>query len=131
MNREQLEQRAAGKIEKVLLADGAEVFVRPLSALDRARILDRYRQINTEHPDNEPIEDIVTTQCLIVARSLIDPETRNLLYPEEDLDAISNEIDWKSMDAIAKRVIDISGLGAKDDPEKNSQTTPKDDLSSD
>jgi hypothetical protein len=131
MNREQLRSRASGRIEKFRLDDGSEVFIRPLSALDRARILDRYKEIRETQGDKQNLEEVIKSQCFILTRSIVDGESKKLLYPEDDETVVADEIDWPSMDAIAARVIEISGMAVKDEAEKNLQPTPSGDSNSD
>lgn len=129
MNREQLRNRVSGRIEKFRLDDGAEVNIRPLSALDRAKLLDAYRELKPADGKDPLLEDVIKTQYFIASRSLVD-DSGALLYGPDELDAMSDELDWKSMDAIAARVIKISGMSAEDDAGKNSQPTLSDGSSS-
>lgn len=129
MNREQLRNRVSGRIEKFRLDDGAEVNIRPLSALDRAKLLDAYRELKPADGKDPLLEDVIKTQYFIASRSLVD-DAGALLYGPDELDAMSDELDWKSMDAIAARVIKISGMSAEDDAGKNSQPTLSDGSSS-
>lgn len=129
MNREQLRNRVSGRIEKFRLDDGAEVNIRPLSALDRAKLLDAYRELKPADGKDPLLEDVIKTQYFIASRSLVD-DSGTLLYGLDEFDAMSDELDWKSMDAIAARVIKISGMSAEDDAGKNSQPTLSDGSSS-
>jgi hypothetical protein len=130
MNREQLRNRASGRIEKFRLDDGAEVLIRPLSALDRAKLLDDYRQMKPAVEGQEvPLEEIIRTQYFVVSRSLVGDDG-SLLYQEDDIEAMSAEIDWKTMDAITAYVLRMSGMAGKDDAEKNLQPIPEDGLTS-
>lgn len=128
MNREQLHSRASGRIEKVRLGDGTEVSVRPLSALDRARVFDRYNALKSSNGNEPTLEEIVKTQCFVVSRGLVD-ESGRLLYQEEDTAAISADL-WDSIDELAAKIIELNRK-AKEDAEKNLQTTPSAISSSD
>jgi|WetSurMetagenome_2_1015567.scaffolds.fasta_scaffold1378369_1 hypothetical protein len=129
MNREQLRNRISGRIEKVRLEDDSEVFIRRLSALDRARLFDRYKGKTAEEIAGQTREEIVKNECFIVSRGLV-LEDGSLVYPDEDPEVISDEIDWESIDLISTRILKISGLSKKEEEEKNSPPTLNVDSSS-
>ena len=127
MDRLELRTRFAGRIEKFRLDEfDMDVWLRGLSALDRARVVDKYRVLDKVKDSDNALETLtVETQCYIVSRGLVD-EKGSRIYSESDVPQIADEMPCKALDAIAKRILEISGMSAVtvDDQIKNSNPTP-------
>lgn len=132
MDRLELRTKFAGKVEKLPLPEfDTEVFVRSLSALDRARVLDKFKVLNKEmEADGALVRMTTEAQCFIVARGLVD-QSGNRTYSDEEVAAIGEEIPSKALDAISRKILSLSGIGeTAEDPLKNSDPTPNAALTS-
>lgn len=128
MDRLELRTKFAGKIEAFFLEEfGIDVYLRSLSALERARIVDKYRKLDKgKDGDAATFEEMtIEAQCYIVSRGLVD-EKGVRVYKDDEAEAIAEEIPCKALDAISKRILFISGMSAKEEPEKNSVRIPSD-----
>jgi len=126
MNREQLQNRLSSRIQTVRLDDETEVKIRPLSALDRARIYDNYAKLESEGAE-KTLESVTEAQCFIVSRSAVN-DSGCLLY--QDGAKVDAELYWKDIQTLYLKILEISGMTAKTDPEKNLPPTPNADSSS-
>jgi len=130
MDRLELRTKFASRIETVRLEDfdNMELNIRPLSALERAKIVDKHKKLSK---DSEIALETLTieTQCFIVARGLVD-EKGARIYKDDEADAIAAEIPCKALDQISAKILELSGMAAKA-PEtlKNSDPTPSGDSS--
>jgi len=124
MDRLELRTKFAGRIEKFRLDEfDITVHLRPLSALERAKIVDKHRTLNK---DSETALETLTiqSQCFIVGRGLVDAKG-NRIYKDDEADAIADEIPCKALDQISAKILEISGMSAKGaDDIKNSETAP-------
>jgi hypothetical protein len=132
MDRLELRTRFASRIEKFRLEDfDMEVNLRGLSALDRARVIDKYRLLEKEQNGENVMEKMTTeTQCFIVSRGLV-TEGGERIYKDDEAGLLAGEIPCKALDAISKKILSISGMGGNDaeDKAKNSAPTPSDNSS--
>jgi len=130
MDRLELRTKFASRIERIRLEDfdGMELNIRPLSALERAKIVDKHKKLSK---DSEIALETLTieTQCFIVARGLVD-EKGARIYKDDEAAAIAAEIPCKALDEISAKILEISGMSAKaSEALKNSNPTPNGDSS--
>ncbi len=131
MDRLELRTKFAGKIEAFQIEDfGIEVHLRSLSALERARIVDKYKLLEKGRESGETSFEKMTTeaQCYIVSRGLVD-EGGNRIYKDDEAASIADEVPCKALDALSKKILAISGMTGTEEPEKNSATIPSDGFS--
>jgi hypothetical protein len=129
MDRVELRKAFSSRIEKFRLEEcDQEVHLKKLSALDRARIVDKHAALTKASDTVNPFETItIETQCYIVSRGLVD-QNGTRLYGDDDLRAIAEEIPATALDACSKRILAISGMGGEESSApKNSNPTPNED----
>ena len=133
MDRLELRTKFAGRIEQFRLDDfEMDLYLRPLSALERAKIVDKHKKLEKTNKDSDTALETLTieTQCFIVARGLVD-EKGGRIYKDDEADAIAAEIPCKALDRISAKILEISGMTARPDAIKNSDPTPNGDSSGD
>lgn len=130
MDRIEFRTALASRIEKFRLDEcGLDVFVKKLSALDRARIVDRHRALEKAEDSGHQLETVTKeTQCYIVARGLVD-EKGGRLYKDDELQAVAEEIPATELDALSRKILSISGMGSTE-PVPNSNPTRNEPSSS-
>lgn len=114
MDRVELRTKFSGHIEKFDL-DGYEfpVYLRELSALDRAKVLDKFRtQTKNSETDENFLQNMtIESQCYIVCKGLVD-ESGKRTYQDDETQSIAEEIPGKALDAISQKILELSGLTA-------------------
>ena len=132
MDRLQLKTKFAERLEDFELEDyGLKLKLRPLSALERAKIVDKHKKLERTNRDSDnAIENVtIETQCFIVARGLVN-ETGNRIYQDDEAQQLAEEIPCKALDKISARILEISGMTATAATElKNFSPTPNGDSS--
>lgn len=122
MDRVTLRAALSSRVEAFRLDGcGEDIYIKRLSALDRARIVDKHNALGKAGESDHPLETItVETQCYIVARGLVD-EKGNRLYRDDELQAIAEEIPAKTLDELSNKILTVSGMiGDVVDAAKNS-----------
>jgi hypothetical protein len=102
--------RTASKKVEIPDFDGAEVYVRKLSALERVHLADNAG-------DDKVSERIAATIGYVIAHGVTD-QAGNRLFSDEDADTVAGQIPADAADVIVKAILEYSGLGAGD-AEKN------------
>ena len=130
MDRLELRTKFASRIDKFRLEEfEVDVYLRPLSALERAKIVDKYRALEKIKEAENALETLtVEAQCYIVSRGLVDAQGART-YKDEEAQSLAEEFPCKALDAISRRILEISGMSAAADPVKNSDPTPNADSS--
>lgn len=126
MDRLELRTKFAGRIETFRLADSdIEVNLRSLSALDRAKIVDKFKILAKAQEDEKALERLtIESQCFIVARGLVN-ESGARIYQDDEMAAIAEEFPCKALDELSKRILEMSGMSEnQSDRLKNSEPTP-------
>lgn len=132
MDRLELRAKFASRIEPFRLESfGLDVNLRGLSALERAKLVDKYRVLDKQKDTDNALETLtVETQCFIVSRGLVD-EKGSRIYSDDEAPKIAEEFPCKAIDEIAKQILAISGMsGTQAEEIKNSQPTTSDSFSS-
>ena len=133
MDRLQLRTKFASRVEEFRLDDfDLTVHLRPLSAMERAKIVDKHKKFERLNKESDTALETLTieSQCFIVARGLVD-EKGSRIYKDDEADAIAAEIPCKALDRISSKILEISGMTAKEaETLKNSDPTPNGDSSS-
>jgi hypothetical protein len=130
MDRLELRSKFSSRVEQFRLEKyQLDLCLKPLSALDRAKIIDGYQTLGKD--ENATVERMtIESQCFIVSRGLVD-ENGLRIYQEDELQKIAEEIPCDALDLISKRVLAISGLGKdEEDSRKNSPAVLSADSSS-
>ena len=137
MDRVVLREKFAKRLVDFRLEDfDLDVKLRALSALERAKIVDRHRQLGklSDSSNNELETVTIETQCYIVSRGLVD-EHGKPIYKDDEKQALADEIPAKALDRISEKILEISGMSAKGgDAGKNPEptsSTPSEPSSSD
>ena len=130
MDRVSLRAKFAGALVDYTLEEfDIPLKLRALSALDRARIVDRFAALQKLDVDNKVEKQTIQNQCYIVARGLMD-DTGNPMYPDDELEKVAAEIPSKALDKISSQILEISGINAKAEPVKNLPPTSAESESS-
>jgi hypothetical protein len=130
MDRVALREKLAGRIEQVRLDDyDIELFVRPLSALERAKIVDRYGLLSKDKVTS--LETLtIETQCFIVCRGLVE-ENGKRLYADDEAEKIAEEFPCSVLDQLSKQILTLSKMDQPPEEQiKNSNPTTNEDSSS-
>jgi hypothetical protein len=126
MDRLEMRKKFSSRVEKILLEEyGIELRIRPLSALERAKTLDKYRELSKPGTDGPATFEALTrdAQCYIVARGLVD-ENGAQIFREAEEEAVAAEIPGDALDRICKGIMRISGMDrAPEDQGKNLNPT--------
>jgi hypothetical protein len=121
----------ASRVEKVQLDEyGVELFIRPLSALERAKIIDKYGTLSKDKENSPSFETItIETQCFVVCRGLVE-ENGKRLYGDDEAQKLAEEFPCEALDQLSKRIMTLSGMDKKQDNLiKKSNSTPNADSS--
>jgi hypothetical protein len=131
MDRIELRAKFASRVEAFPLEEfDLNLFIKPLSALDRARIVDGYKKLKADDGSDAPMEVMtVQSQCYIVSRGLVD-EKGNPCYGPDELEKIAEEIPGKALDKISNKILSVSGMLNDEQPEKNLIPAPNENFSS-
>lgn len=124
MDRLELRKKFSSRIEKVRLESyDMELHIRPLSALERARTFDRYRELNKGQDAQSMFETMTKeAQCYIASRGLVD-DSGAQIYKNDEAEALAEEIPGDALDLIVKDILHISGMDKSEDAAKNSTPT--------
>ena len=128
MDRVTLRQKLSSRIEQFRLDEfDVDVYLRPLSALARARLGDRFTSLR----DSSTAENsVIELQCRVVAEGLV-TESGARIYQNDELQALAEEFPATALDRISGKILAMSGLGGSvSDVIKNSEPTPSDSSSS-
>ena len=132
MDRLQLRTKFASRIEEFRLDEfDLTVHLRPLSAMERAKIVDKHKRFQKLDKESDTALETLTveSQCFIVARGLVD-EKGARVYKDDEAAAIADEIPCKALDKISGRILEISGMASKEATElKNAPQSPSGDSS--
>lgn len=124
MDRLELRKKFSSRIEKVRLESyGMDLYVRPLSALERARTFDKYRELNKPGEETARFETMtIEAQCYIACRGLVD-EHGSQVYKNEESAAIAEEFPGEALDQVCKHIMRVSGMDKSEDAPKNPTPT--------
>jgi hypothetical protein len=122
MNKSELVAAVKRRIKPITIDGLGQLYVRSLSGVMRARIVDAYK-----NSGGQTIEDMhKRIQCDVVAHVLVD-ENGDRTFGDDDLDLIAG-LDAEVLDEISQAGLAASGMGDKsvEQAEKNSETIPSD-----
>jgi hypothetical protein len=127
MDRLELRTRFAASVEKVRLGSiDLDFYIHKLSALDRARMADKYRILERDSKSDAPSDDAtermtVGAQAFIISRGLV-TEAGVRIYKDDEVSAIVEEFPCDALDQLAMKILRHSGIGeAEVDLVKNSE----------
>jgi hypothetical protein len=126
-------KRFASRIEQFRLdSTGEEFLVCPLTARERARLIDTYRVLEGGDKSHQ-LENITTeAQAFIIARGLMADKDGARKYQDSEMDSISDDFLGDDMDEICRKILEISRMGKTSGDElKNSNPAPSGSLSED
>ena len=126
MDRLEFRSKFSERVEKFRLDDfDADLHLRPLSALERAQIIDKHTALGKiQNGDNSFEKLTIEAQCFIVSRGLVN-ESGNRIYKDEELRELAEEVPGKVLDAISNRILTISGMTEpQENVAKNSEPAP-------
>ena len=107
-----------------------DVHIKKLSALDRAKWIDRYKALNKNDEAENAFEKMtVETQCYLITRCLVD-ESGARIYTDGEEEKAAEEITGTALDQLSKEILNYSGLGKEDEQPKNLIPTLSADSSS-
>ncbi len=134
MDRLELRTKFAGRIEKFRLEEfDLEVYLRRLTAFERAKYFQQYEKIQTARSSGEKAEVLQDfakeVQCFVVGCCLVD-ETGKRIYEGEEADKLGDEIPCTALDDIYKQILFISRLNAGEVSEKEKNLLPTPNASS-
>jgi hypothetical protein len=132
MNYNDYEQRAASRIVKVRLDLLGETYIRPLSALDKTKMADRYQEFKKAEELPSKNERLMESfQLFIISRGLVNDEGRPV-YDESQVEVIGEHFLSEEIDELFHCIAEHSKLNTTvDDAEKNLNPTPSEDSNSD
>lgn len=124
MDRLELKTKFAGRIKQFRLEEfDLDLHLHELSALDRAKLVDKYRVLDKTKDAENQLENVtIQTQCFIVSRGLVDAGGKRI-YADDEADKIAEEFPCNAIDKISQQILVISGMIAKaqDEAIKNSR----------
>jgi hypothetical protein len=111
-----------------------DVYLRPLSALDRAKVIDKYRSLDKAKDSENAMESMtINAQCFIVARGLVDEKGNPCCKPEEAA-MLAEMFPANALDGLSRKILEMSGIGGAaqtiTDQAKNLNPSPIADFSS-
>lgn len=123
MDRLTFRTKLSSRIERYRLEDfDLEVCLRPLSALDRARVMDTYGRLSKDKDGDKQMERMTSeAQAYIVAQGLVD-ETGARIYRDDEIMAVGAEIPGVALDQLSSRILEISGFNATVGDAKNASS---------
>lgn len=124
MDRLELRTKFSSRIETVRLEKyDMTLHIRPLSALERAKTFDKYRELSKGTDAQSMFETMtIEAQCFIASRGLV-TESGAQVYRADEAAALAEEFPGDALDLIVKYVLHISGMDKSEDAEKNSTPT--------
>jgi hypothetical protein len=126
MDRVALREKLASRVEKIRLEEyGIELFVRPLSALERARVVDKYGLLSKDK-EKPPLMETFTieNQCFIVCRGLVQ-ENGKRVYGDDEAEKLADEFPCLVLDRLSTQILILSGMDKSPDEQiKNWSPTP-------
>jgi len=130
MDRLELRKQFSGRIHSFKLDDSIEVHIRELTALERAKLVDKYRVLEKSKDADNALETLtVEAQCFIASRGLVD-EHGARIYSDDEAAKLAEEFPCKLLDRLSLQILTVSGLlKPQDETIKNSETAPNDSFS--
>lgn len=125
MDRVELRTKFAGKIEKFRLDEfDLDLHVKRLSAMARAKLGDAFKALENAGVNRSNEAATIEIQCRVIAQGLV-TEGGARIYQDTELEAIADEFPATALDALAKQILAISGLGTPaEELAKNSEPAP-------
>lgn len=123
MDRLTFRTKLSSRIEKFRLEDfDMEVWLKPLSALDRARVMDTYGRLSKDQESDNQMERMTSeAQAYIVAQGLVD-ENGTRIYRDDEIKEVGAEIPGVALDKLSSRILEISGFNATVGDAKNASS---------
>jgi hypothetical protein len=126
MDRLELRKLVASRLVTHRLAGfEQDVYLKPLSGLDRARAIDKYKALQKQSEEAGATERMtIEAQAYVIVRSLVDANgTRT--YQDDETEAVAQELPCDTMDDLANHILEISGMRTPQEERiKNSVPTP-------
>ena len=126
MDRLELRTKFSSRVDKIRLEDyDLDVFIRRLTALERAQFAEACRVTNKNREDDNMLEIVtVKVSAYVVAHGLCD-EKGNRFYKDDELQKVAEEFPADALDAIAELIVVLSKLKQPlTDEIKNLNPTP-------
>jgi hypothetical protein len=130
MNKEQLLARFAAKMQPVdfdeyKITSEDKLFIKPLSALERAQFLDNYNELSKQKDaEGSQIEKLVKkVQGFAIVKSLVD-EKCSRLFSDEEIDTLIIQFPCDAFDFISNKIMKLNSIDTGDKAIKNSDPIP-------